>query len=64
VAFPHLHPIAAKGTSEKPHILTQGLKVLWLGRTDFMQSHPITVESVPISSNYERLNFPQVTEEH
>jgi hypothetical protein len=32
--------------------------------TDFMQSPLITVESVPISFNWERLNFPQVTEEH
>jgi len=32
--------------------------------TDFMQSFPITVESVPFSSNWELLNFPQVTEEH
>jgi len=38
--------------------------VLWLGRTDILLSIPITVESVPISSNWERLNFPQVTEEH
>jgi hypothetical protein len=35
-----------------------------LGGTDIMQSTPNTVESVPISSNWKRLNFPQVTEEH
>ena len=35
-----------------------------LGGTDIMQSDPITVESAPISSNWERLNFPQVTEKH
>jgi hypothetical protein len=35
-----------------------------LGGTDFRESVPNTVESVPISSNWERLNFPQVTEEH
>jgi len=32
--------------------------------TEIIQSVPITVESVPISSNWKRLNFPQVTEEH
>jgi hypothetical protein len=31
---------------------------------DFIQSIPNNVESVPISSSWERLNFPQVTEEH
>jgi len=35
-----------------------------LAGADFMQSAPNTVESVPISSNWELLNFPQVTEEH
>jgi hypothetical protein len=32
--------------------------------TGFIPIAPITVESVPISSNWEWLNFPQVTEEH
>jgi hypothetical protein len=35
-----------------------------LGGTEIRRSIPNTVESVPISSNWERLNFPQVTEEH
>jgi hypothetical protein len=34
------------------------------GGTDTLLSNPITVESAPISSNWERLNFPQVAEEH
>jgi len=29
-----------------------------LAGADFMQSTPISVESAPISSNWERLNFP------
>jgi hypothetical protein len=35
-----------------------------LGGTELLLSDPNTVESVPISSNWERLNFPQVTEKH
>jgi hypothetical protein len=60
----HLEHGTDTARSRYRHKLTQGLKVLWLGRTDILLSSPITVESVPISSNWERLNFPQVTEEH
>ena len=35
-----------------------------LAGTDFMQSTPISVESVSLSFDWERLNFPQVAEEH
>jgi hypothetical protein len=52
------------GISSRLYKLSLGLKMLRLGRADFILSSPITVESVPISSKWERLNFPQVTEEH
>ena len=49
------------GTAAKISLVS--IAVRRLG-TDSIESDPNTVESVPLSSNWERLNFPQVTEEH
>jgi hypothetical protein len=48
----------------KTYLLTPGLKTAMARQDRQSRLFPNTVESVPISSNWERLNFPQVTEEH